>query len=171
MKKILSIALLLVSINTLVSAGEIEWKSPQEVEKLMKEEPRKVLVDFYTSWCGWCKVMDKKTYSNDSLINYVNENFYAIKFDAESKEAFTFQGKEYKYNPKYRAHEWAVEYMGGRMSYPTTVFVLEEFKEPMSVPGYVQLDRMEIILNFINSDSFKKETFEDYQKGYVSQWK
>ncbi len=170
MKRILILVFLFTSVHTLLSAGEINWKTPAEVEALMKEEPRKVLVDFYTSWCGWCKVMDKKTYSNDSLIDYVNDNFYAIKFDAESKESFTFLGKEYKYNPKYRAHEWAVQMMGGRMSYPTTVFLLEEFKDPMSVPGYVQLDQMEIILNFIHSDSFKSKSFEDYQKEYDAKW-
>ncbi len=167
MNKLL-LALLLMSITSMSAATEIEWKTPQEVDKLMQEEPKKVLVDFYTSWCGWCKVMDKNTYSDENIINYINENFYAIKFDAESKDSFEFQGEMYKYNPKARAHEWAITYLGGRMSYPTTLFLLEGFQTPMAIPGYIKTPVMEVILSFINTESFKTQNFEDYQKTYES---
>ncbi len=169
MKKLaLFLFLALMSVSTY--AGEINWKTPQEVDKLMKDNPKKVIVDFYTSWCGWCKVMDKSTYTNPKLIEYINDNFYAIKFDAESKESFEFQGETYKYNPKNRAHDWAITYLGGRMSYPTTLFFLENFQNPISVPGYIKTPVMETIMTFINTESFKKEDFEQYQESYKPNW-
>ncbi len=168
MKKFLLFVFLLLS--TAASAGEINWLSPQEVDKLMAEKPKKVIVDFYTSWCGWCKVMDKKTYANPAVIDYINENFYAIKFDAESKESFDFQGETYKFNPKARAHDWAITYLGGRMSYPTTLFFLENFQNPMSVPGYVKTPMLETIMTYINTEKFKSQDFEDYQETYEPKW-
>ncbi len=152
------------------TAGEINWKTPQEVDKLMKEKPKKVIVDFYTSWCGWCKVMDKNTYSNPKVIEYINENFYAIKFDAESKDSFEFLGEVYKYNPQRRAHDWAITYLGGRMSYPTTLFFLENFQNPMSLPGYVKTPMMETIMTYISTEKFKTQDFQDYQEDYKPKW-
>ncbi len=169
MKK-LAFVLSLVFCTLLSTATEINWKSPQEVDKLMSKEPKKVIVDFYTSWCGWCKVMDKNTYSNPKVIDYINKNFYAIKFDAESKESFQFQGTTYSYNPKARAHDWAITFLGGRMSYPTTLFFLENFENPMSVPGYVKTPMLETIMTYIYSEKFKSEDFEDYQESYTPEW-
>ena len=64
---------------------EINWMSFEQAEVKMKEHPKKVIVDVYTGWCGWCKKLDRDIYTNDSLIDYVNEHFYAVKFDAEQK--------------------------------------------------------------------------------------
>ena len=42
---------------------------------------RYVLVDVYTDWCGWCKVMDKNTFSEPNVAKILNENFYPLHFD------------------------------------------------------------------------------------------
>src|SRR5690606_17010397 len=65
--------------------SSIQWKTFEEVEALMKTKPKKVLIDVYTDWCGWCKKLDKEVYENPMAIQYINEHFYAIKFNAEQK--------------------------------------------------------------------------------------
>ena len=92
MKKALLI-LLLATFSTIVAQDhKINWLSIEEVEVLQQKEPRKVLMDVYTTWCGPCKMMMRNTFTNKDVINYVNKNFYAIKFDAESGEDVTFKG-------------------------------------------------------------------------------
>ncbi|MEM6685501.1 MAG: DUF255 domain-containing protein, partial [Bacteroidota bacterium] len=100
MKKItFLIAILVVSITT-VQAQKINWVSIEEAQELMKTAPRKVIMDVYTVWCGPCKMLDKNTFQNPDVANYINKNYYAIKFNAEGDSNVTFQGNTYT-NPNY----------------------------------------------------------------------
>uniref|UniRef100_A0A3Q2YUK7 Spermatogenesis-associated protein 20-like TRX domain-containing protein n=1 Tax=Hippocampus comes TaxID=109280 RepID=A0A3Q2YUK7_HIPCM len=47
---------------------------------------KKVFIDIYTDWCGWCKKMDKDTFQNPEVAAYMNENFLMVKMDAEGKD-------------------------------------------------------------------------------------
>jgi thioredoxin-related protein len=176
MKRILSMmSLLLITIH-LACAGdktkaeEIQWLSFEEAEAKMKKEPRKVLIDFYTGWCGWCKVMDKKTYAQPDLVKYVNEHFYAIKFDAEQKDPVQFMGKKWEFQNQYRAHELAIELMQGRMSYPTTVIMDEHFTNAQPMPGYLEVYKMESILKYIAGDQHKSTPWNDWQRSFKAEW-
>ena len=79
---------------------DIQWLSIAEVQEKVKKEPRKILVDVYTAWCGPCKMMMASTFKDPGLIKYLGENYYAVKFNGESGETITFNGKEYA-NPNY----------------------------------------------------------------------
>lgn len=81
---------------------DIEWLSITEVQERVKKEPRKILVDVYTAWCGPCKMMMRSTFKDPGLIKYLDDNYYAVKFNGESGETISFNGKEFK-NPNYNA--------------------------------------------------------------------
>lgn len=153
------------------STDEIKWISFSEAEKMMKVKPKKVIIDLYTSWCGWCKVMDKKTYSNPELIKYVNDNYYAIKFDAESRDSISFLGQRWGYEPQYKASRLAVELMGGKMSYPTTVIMGENFQGIYPIPGFLELPVMESILKYFQQTKpADKETYQDFNSRFKAVW-
>jgi thioredoxin-related protein len=166
----LVVSLLHAAQATDTKNNEIHWISFEEAEAKMKQKPKKVIVDIYTSWCGWCKVMDKKTYSNDSLIRFVNENYYAVKFDAEQKSPVSFQGKQWAYSAQNRVNELAVQLLQGRMSYPTTVFMDENFQNVQPVPGYLELFQMESILKYMGGGHHKTTPWEEWQHGFKAQW-
>lgn len=153
------------------SNSAINWISFEEAEQKMKIEPRKVIVDVYTDWCGWCKVLDKKTYSNPELIEYVNKNFYAIKFNAEGKSPVQFLGKEWKIPSGSRINELATQLMNGRASYPTTVFLEEGFKNAQPVPGFLEVPQMESILKFFGENHHKSTQWNIYQSSFKPEWK
>src|SRR5687767_13071642 len=109
---------LLTTSFTKPAEGGIKWMTWAEVQEAQKKQPRKSVVDCYTDWCGWCKRMDASTFAHPDIVKYVNENFYAIKFDAETKEVVKFKGKEYKFVPSGNRgyNELAAEILNGQLS-------------------------------------------------------
>src|SRR5690349_2091633 len=75
------------------AAEKLKWMSLDDAAAGLKKEKRPVLIDLYTGWCGWCKVMDKKTYSNKDVSSYVQQKFYPVKFDAGGRNSITWNGK------------------------------------------------------------------------------
>jgi len=173
----LAIAPVLISGNKIKNApapaesGEqIHWLSIDELQEKMKMEPRKVYVDVYTGWCGWCKKMEASTFQNKSLIKYMNNNFYAVRLDAETKDTIDFMGKKYFFNPANRANTFAVELLKGQMSYPTSVLMLENFQSPTPIPGYHAVGEMESFLRYFGDNLYKHQTWTDFQKTFKSAW-
>ncbi len=87
-------------INYPSSTEKVHWLTIEEAQALNKHEPKNMVVDVYTQWCGPCKMMDRMTFSDPAVIQKVHENYYAVKFDAESAAPITFGEKEYA-NPKH----------------------------------------------------------------------
>jgi uncharacterized protein YyaL (SSP411 family) len=148
----------------------IHWISIKEAEQKMREHPKKVYVDIYTAWCGWCKRMEATTFTNPALVKYMNNNYYCVRFDAETHESFQFMGKEYHYEAQYKANTFAVELMKGQMGYPTSIFMLENFQNPQPIPGYHPVKEMEMFLLFFGDNIYRHQALSDYQKTFVSSW-
>lgn len=154
-----------------INTKEIDWISFEEAEKRMKDEPRKVWIDVYTAWCGWCKVLDKKVFTHPEVIKYMNTKYYAIKFDAERKDSFMFGGKKWGFSPDYRANMLAVQFMGNNLSYPTSVIMTENFQNPSPIPGYHAVPEIEGFMKYLGEDFYKTQKYEDFVKTFQPQWK
>ncbi len=134
------------------------------------KEPRPILVDIYTDWCGWCKEMDRTTYKNEKLASYINQKYYAVKFNAESRDAVTFNKQLFKYNPKYRTNELAFYLTGGNLSYPTTVFISALDGQPAPLPGYLKPKQMEGPAKYFGEKANEKGTFVEFNKKLHPEW-
>lgn len=111
-----------------VKEDKIDWVSIDVAQELVKDNPRKVFIDIYADWCGWCKVMDRKTFSNDKVSNYINDNYYAVRIDAESQNKVTFKGKEFTEQDLVKSFKV--------QGLPTIVFIDENFQKVKPVAGY-----------------------------------
>ena len=116
----------------------LSWYAIDDLDKMTDLNGKKVMIDMYTTWCGWCKVMDKKTFTDPAVIEYLNENFVLVKFNAEQREPVTFQGETYEWMPAGRrgVNKLALKLMNGRMGYPTMVYLDSNLNKIKSVPGY-----------------------------------
>jgi thioredoxin-related protein len=166
-----SIALpaMLLSFNP-IKKEKIKWLSLTELAEAYNKNPRPIIIDVYTNWCGWCKVMDKETYGNDKVAEYINENYYAVKFNAESKDSVEFAGKKYGYNKTNKVNELAVYLLFGRMGYPTTVLLPAINAQPAPLSGYLKPAELEPPLKFFGDGAYKNNSFPEYMKSFSSKW-
>jgi thioredoxin-related protein len=147
---------------------EINWLTVEQVEAQLKIKPKKVYIDVYTDWCGWCKVMDKKTFSHPEVIKYLNEHFYCVHFNAEKTDNVTLHGKVYKIVGG--TNELASQWMRGQMSYPTSLMFDEDFINPQPIPGYIDVPQFEMIAKYIKENKTKTIPFDQYQKAFKATW-
>ncbi|MCW3124702.1 MAG: thioredoxin-related protein [Bacteroidetes bacterium] len=144
--------------------GHIKWLTWAEAQAAQKKAPKKIFVDVYTDWCGWCKRMDATTFENPAIAKYMSENFYCVKFNAETKEEIIFKGQ--KYGNDGRTNSLATFLLQNRMSYPTTVYLDEELNLLSVVPGYLDPKAAEPVLSYFGTNSYKTTAWEDYQKNF-----
>jgi thioredoxin-related protein len=147
----------------------IQWITWEQALEKSKTHPRKIMVDLYTDWCGWCKRMDASVFHNNAIVNYVNQNYYAIKFNAEQKEEITFKGKTYRFVKQGMKgyHELAAEITRGRLSYPTIIFLDEKLEVIQPIPGYKEPLEFEQIITYFGRNEHQKTPWDVYQRNYV----
>lgn len=146
------------------------WMNLEEAARLLKSEKRPVLIDLYTDWCGWCKVMDKKTYSNKNVVEYLQKKYYAVKLDAETRQTLQWEGRNYNFNTQYRTNEFAIYLTGGQLAYPTTVIIPPDGGSPQAIPGYLETREFEKLVKYFGEGYYKKSSYDDYRKTFRGSW-
>lgn len=148
----------------------VAWMTFEEAIEKSKTEKRKIFIDVYTDWCGWCKVMDKNTFSEPKVAKILNEQFYPVKFDAEQKEDVVFNGTTFKFIPSGSKgyHQLAAALLNNQLSYPTVVFLDEDFRMIQPLAGYQKAPEFHKIIQFIGEDHYKKTKWDEWQSIYKS---
>lgn len=149
---------------------KINWITIAQLNEMYSKKPKPILLDVYTDWCGWCKEMDRTTYRNVKLVNYINEHYYAVKLDAESRDSFFFNNKKYGYNARYKSNELAEYLLFGRMEFPTTVFLPSIDARPAPLSGYMKPKEMEAPLKYFGEGIDKTQTFVEFNKTFKAGW-
>jgi thioredoxin-related protein len=150
----------------------IKWYTIEEAQKLSDSIPRRIFIDFSTSWCGWCKRMDAETFANPIIAKYMNANYYCVKFDAESRDSVTFNGQKF-YNKgaanTRSAHEFAITVLHGQLSYPSYAIFDKPRTHITIMQGYMSADRFEPYIHYYAEEKEGTVTFDDYLKTFKSE--
>lgn len=168
--------LLLFAFLTLPFFGagqEVKWLKFEKAIVLNEKEPRPFLVDFYTVWCGPCRMMNKRTFGDPIIAEYINEHFYPIKFNAEGKDSVKLSGQIFinpDYDPKRSrsrngTHQLtrAMASVNGRIAYPTVVYLNERMEIITPIQGYIQAAEMEPILHFIAEEAYADQEYQAFR--------
>lgn len=144
--------------------GLVKWYNFKEAQELNAKQPKPFLIDVYTDWCGWCKHMIRTTYSDPGLSSYINNYFYPVKFNAETKDTIEYNGVKY-FNestaPK-SPHQLAKKFLGNSLSYPSTIFVNNNFQFNLLTQGYLDVRKIEPLLIYTVENIFRTTSYEDF---------
>ena len=163
-----------------VSGQSINWISFEEAFKLQQSNPKNIIVDVYTNWCGPCKLLDRNTFQNKKVADFINKNFYAVKFNAEGVEEIkyydqTFTNPNFDPNRKGRNATHQFTQFLGVKGYPTMVFFSENGDPIMPLVGYQKPKQIELFLKMIKQGDYqifsKPEDFENYRKNFVPRFR
>ncbi len=124
---------------------EIKWLTMEEAQAKMKNNPKKLLVDVYTTWCGPCKMLDRVTFKDSLVVQEISKNFYPVKFNAETGDNISFNGKDFanpNFNPKRapnrRNSQHSLAAHLGVRSYPTLMVLDETLNVNKRIIGFKQ---------------------------------
>lgn len=157
--------------------AEVNWYTWEDAVAANAVHKKKIYVDIYTDWCGPCKYMDKTTFRDPQVVNYLNEHFYAVKFDAESKTPVTHNGITHEYrlfkNSTKGYHQFAAMLMDGQMSYPTSVFLSKDLSIEQRIGGLLQPAEMHKVLTYIAEETVKANPmpWNEYQRQYDTKYR
>jgi len=173
MKK-LSLLISLLLFSTLYS--QTKWMTLDEAMIAQKSQPKKIIIAFYADWCGLCKNMEKKTYNHPEISKIINENFYAVKFNAEDAAELTIFGQTFVNSnivngkEKNSLHDFT-KYMNVN-TVPATVFLDEKHNPITILQGALTAKELEPYLILMSNDEYKKintrEKWETFHKKFKS---
>jgi thioredoxin-related protein len=149
---------------------KIKWYSFEEAYQLNKKKPKKIFIDVYTDWCGWCRKMDAETFTNPVIVAYMSKKYYCVKLDAERKDTVVIDGSTFvNPNPAGRrsTHQLANELLKGQMSYPSYVFLNEKSQWLTVVAGYQQAKEFESVIHYFGDDAYLKTAWGEYKDGFT----
>lgn len=150
-------------------AETIQWLTIEEAAAKLQQQQKPILIDMYTTWCGWCKQMDRRTYSNKHVAEYLSDKFYTVRLDAETKATITWQGRTYNFDPQYRCNMFAVYLAHGRLEFPTTI-IIAPGSDPQAIPGYMEPKDFEPLVKFFGEGDYHTRSFDEYEKSFHHTW-
>jgi thioredoxin-related protein len=134
--------------------NKVQWLAfDAAVEKAQKEN-KHLIVDVYTNWCGWCKVMDRQTYGNPEVAAFLTENFALAKVNGESASKLTWNGKTLTERDFAKAV--------GVTGYPSTYFMKPNAELLGGVSGYIKSPDMMIYAKYVSTKYYEKGKLQQF---------
>ncbi len=136
-----------------------EWLPFNEGIALAAKTGKPVIIDFYTSWCKWCKVMDRETFSDPKVKKLLEKNFITIRIDAENRtDKLNFQGKVF--TPAELTKAMRVT------GYPSLAYLESDGKVIMVIPGFQKPAEFMPNLKYVKDGCYRNNvTLDEYKSG------
>ncbi len=138
---------------------KIKWQKYDDAVKEAAKKKKLIVIDVYTDWCGWCKVMDKSTFTDSDVIKYGSKKYVFVKLNAEGKETINYK------NIPLTEKEFATKILAVS-SFPTTVYLDSKEEILSAVPGYLEAKKFKMVLTYFAEGHYKTTQWPEYEKNY-----
>ena len=142
-------------------SDKLSWMAFDAAAEKAKRENKHMIVDVYTTWCGWCKVMERQTYTNAEVVSYLNENFVLAKVNGESSAELHYKGEAMT--------ERTFARKVGVTGFPTTYFLKPDADIIGGAPGFIPPDNFIIYAKYVNTKWYEKGSPQEYLKATQQQ--
>ena len=159
--------------QTPTEPAKVKWVTLAEAQEAVKKDPKPILIDVYTEWCGPCKMLSAKTFTDPQTVARMNKNFHCVKFNAEGPDPVKFKGQDFS-NPDHvkgqqgrnGTHQFARAL--GVSAYPTVMYLDGDLNVITPVPGYVTPEQIEPILIYFGEGVYKTKDWAVFQQEFKS---
>ncbi len=149
--------------------GKVQWVSFEDAQKLAKSSPKPILINIGAPFSITSKVMDATTFTDPYTADYINQYFYAVKFDPTTKDSITFGGKTYiNQGVSHPFHDLALMLTNRQIGIPATIYLNEKLELISNVPGYRAPEEFESLLTFFGEAEYKTKSWADFIKTFTS---
>jgi thioredoxin-related protein len=132
------------------------WLGYDDGLKKAKEDEKPVIINFYTDWCGYCKKMDRSTFKDPEVIQFLDEKFVPIRINGESKKMVSHEGERISLRRLTKLY--------GVRGFPTFWFLDSKGKRIGPAPGYKTSTAFLSLLRYVQGSHYKTVSYESFLK-------
>lgn len=160
---------MMVALLATPAIAQVNWSTMEKASQVDTKTNKKLFfVDFSTSWCGWCKKMDRETFSDPVVAAILNKYYVPVHFDAEGTASFTWKGTKYTNNQypgqKAQTHPFTRAILGQKVGYPSFAIFNKEGGLIQILQGFQSAYDFSMVLWYFCSGDNNKYTFAEYQE-------
>jgi len=156
----------IISAQQIEVVHEVNWLTFEQIKTLNKENPRPVVVFFYSAGNDSSKLMLQNALSRKEICAYMNGKFYAVKFDVSSKAEVNFlDDKTYKKDPTKSYHDLSTVLLGDKPKVPAMIFY-DENNSGFKFSGYKNQYDLLCMLVYFGENIEKTTRYEVWAPAY-----
>lgn len=130
-----------------LQAQQVNWLSFNALQDSLRTHPKPVLIFIHTDWCKYCALQDHNTFGNTKVLKQLNQEYYAIRLNAETRESITFLSRTYEGGvDQYHQLAQLLGRSEGQLSFPTTLLFSENLQLQHRLTGFVSATDLQALL-------------------------
>lgn len=152
------------------SSEDIQWVSFAQLEQVMKKQPKYIFIEVETDWCVYCKMLNKTTFTKNKVITALNQDFYALKLNAEHPQEIRFGGQKYPFITQ--SNGKGIQGLALALkaqSYPSLLILSPDYQILHRHNGYIKAKKLAPLLSYLGKEKYKKQSWKEFILEYKKQ--
>ncbi len=147
----------------------VNWVTFAEAQEQVKVQPKKTLVFLYANWRVSATMMNLTTINNPKIADYLNDKFYTIDLNTQTKDVIEVLGIKYiNENQSHGFHQLPIAMLDGKMMLPSILILDENMKVLDKIQMYMTPETIEPLLHYFGDDEYKSTSWENYKAKFKS---